>query len=104
MAGHSLGSPAGDGLGGHIGFEEQLLVPWAAVATEMGWCAIVHPKCILSPQQGVSRSWGAWCMAAHLKHYGWRFYFSSCGAQLNVSICATKDMSVFLLRAKKGIL
>lgn len=72
----------------------------AGVATGMDWCAVAHPKFILSLQQAMSWSWNAWCITVHLKHYGWRFCLGSCGAQLN----ATKDVSVFLLHAKKRVL
>lgn len=60
--GTALVTLLGWGLGADVGlkstfwFSGQLC---AGVATGMGWCAIVHPKCILSLQQGVSRSWGA---------------------------------------------
>lgn len=105
--GHSLGQPC-------RGWPCKLIWVWssfwfpgwfcAGVATGMDWCAIAHPKCILILQQAMSMSWDAWCITVHLKHYGWRFCFGSCGAQLNVPICATEDVSVFLLHAKKRVL
>lgn len=61
----ALATLLGMGWEASVGLEHSFWFPGqlcAAVATGMGWCAIVHPKCILSLQQGVSRSWGAWCM------------------------------------------
>lgn len=73
-----MGLEADVSLKCHFWFPGQL---YAGVATGMSWCAIVHPKSIISLQQGVSRSWSApWSITAHLKHYSWRFHFSSCGA------------------------